>query len=350
MLRGAADRKVVVLRETGLHHAVVDVLLREVVALAVLVGHEDAVALERSQPLEGGTVGVVEVEVFEPLVDVLACGGIGIRVEGLLVDGQVGVQPCLLGRADGVDDTEVVAVVGRDALVSLRPLRCDQHDAGGGTCTVDGRSRSILEHRHRLDVVRVEGVDVAFDVIDQDERRESGDSPIAVGVLTQRGGAADLDRLAGLAGGVAAARRDHQARDGTLECGCDVRLRTVAEHLVHLDRGDGARKVGLFLHAVTYDNHGVDVERLFEGDDHALRGGEGLRLVAYIREFERGLFGDGQGEAAVEVGRDAVCGAGFEDGGADDRLAVRVDNLARDLDRLGILGFCYGSGRLSCGC
>ena len=105
VLRGAADREVVVLREAGLHHAVVDVLLREVVAFAVLVGHEDAVALERSQPLEGSSVGVVEVEVFEPLVDVLACGGIGTRVESLLVDGQVGLQPRLLGCADGVDDT-----------------------------------------------------------------------------------------------------------------------------------------------------------------------------------------------------------------------------------------------------
>lgn len=226
-------------------------------------------------------------------------------------------------------------------------LVVNQHDAGGGACSVDGRRGGILEHRHRLDVVRVECVNVTFDVVDQDERREAG----GPGRAAREGGrSADLDRLAGLAGGVAAARRDHQARDGTLECGCDVWLRTVAEHLVHLDRGDGARKVGLFLHAVTHDNHGVDVERLFEGDDHALRGGEGLRLVAYIREFERGLFGDGQGEAAVEVGRDTVCGAGFEDGGADDRLAVRVDDLARNLDRLGILGFCYGSGRLSCGC
>ena len=48
------------------------------------------------------------------------------------------------------------AVVGELSLTGLTALGGDQHNTVGTLGTIDGRSRSILQHLHRHDILRVE--------------------------------------------------------------------------------------------------------------------------------------------------------------------------------------------------
>ena len=134
------------------------------------------------------------------------------------------------------------AVVAHPDFALLGALRRDDHHAVGSPRTVDGRRRGVFENLHRLDVRRVDHVDVA---------RKSVDDPQGFVVALDRVGAADAD-LDGRSG-LSVELVDLHARDTSLE---RLRHRDVGEFVdqVALDLGHGSREVAFALYAVAdYD-------------------------------------------------------------------------------------------------
>ena len=88
------------------------------------------------------------------------------------------VLRALRGDVSVVRDLEAAGVAAATGL--------DDHDAVRSACAVDGSGRCVLEHRHALDVERIEVVDLADHAIHEDERA----------IVAEGGRAADADRRA----------------------------------------------------------------------------------------------------------------------------------------------------------
>ena len=276
----------------------------------------------------GGAVGVrLVLQVDETTLVLLGELGVVVpRVRGIVVILQGrhhGIGPLVQGHqgrkaADGLHrDGAVVA----DLHLARRAfLGGDEHDAAGRAGTVDG-GRRVLQEGHRGDIVGVqqaEGVDAVIgDTVDDYE---------GFGVVGGDG-AAERHRPALVARGGGGAGDDHAgnlALKGLHRAG---ERSLFLEHLF-LDHGDGTGE-GFLLHgAITHDDDFIQkFVVLFEGDDHA--GSEdGVDILVANDGHGDGRTGRSpEGEPAVEVGGDSVRRPVHDDGGADDRLPRRVDDL-----------------------
>ena len=190
-----------------------------------------------------------------------------------------------LGQRRGLLQGETAVVAHFKLARAFARLGRDEYDAGSCTVTVNGRRRGVFQHRHRLDVLGVDLVDVALDTVDQHQR---------LVVVGDGRHAADADRTLVLS-------RLSRVLDHV-----DTRDRTLQGHR---GLGDGAvfevldryvfgrsQQVDFLLCAVThlYDLNGV--EHLLVGhqfDDVEF----GLGVVGF--QFERFVAHEREGDLAL---------------------------------------------------
>ena len=217
------------------------------------------------------------------------------------------------------------AVVAHPDFALLGALRRDDHHAVGSPRTVDGRRRGVFENLHRLDVRRVDHVDVA---------RKSVDDPQGFVVALDRVGAADAD-LDGRSG-LSVELVDLHARDTSLE---RLRHRDVGEFVdqVALDLGHGSREVAFALYAVAdYDQFVHHETALREFDVECGAAVDRLFAVVHaeVGHQQRGVARDvAEADEAFGVGDFARVRAFHDDGGAGDGISVVV----QDADRTGVV-------------
>ncbi len=264
--------------------------------------------------------------VFERAVEVVQIGVNARRLAlDLVHDEIVGVHHVhLLGH--GLES--VGSRVGDDGLALHTLFRLDDDDAVGAAGSVDGRRRSVFQHRDRGDVRRVDGG--VREVLD----RESVDDVERCVALGERIGAADDDVHFG--SGLSVGRRDRDSGQASLESLIEVHDRGFHQ-ILHLHAAQRSGDVFAGLSAVTdFDDDFVDgAGRLFEGDvdARAVVYGDLLFGVAQQREYQHVARRRLDGVAAVaERGRSAGRSL-YEDDGSGDGLFARIGHLAFDFAR-----------------
>ena len=213
-----------------------------------------------------------------------------------------------------------------------------------GTATVKGGSGRPLEHRHRLDIIRI---DARYSVAEVESSGTAGTAEVGV---VQRHAVDNIERLVVAGHFCVTTQHDTGAAAGT--------TRGLAHYQTsHLtgQRVDDIGFLGFFqfvaLHfshtvakglAVALDAEGGDddlVERLlvlFQHHRHAVGGFHGLGLEAYVTDLKKGARAHAQREMAVEVGdRGLVLGAFHPYGGSDDWLCAVGDGARHRLYLVG---------------
>ena len=329
-------------------------------AEGVLVGDTDAVG--ELMPVGGGHLGRIPgggalsgvplVECQAPaLEDVLPCGvGEALDDDTVMVDvdvggvaGDVGEAGIVAGPAtpdeflfgghegDLLEDLlggECAGVVEGELAV-LTTIGGDEDDTVAASCTVDGGCGGVLEDVDGLDILRVDHVEadgLRDDTVDDDER--------AAGRETIR--TTDLDGTGGTRTSVVA---DHDAGGLTLEGFDSIEDRVLEEFFrFHGDHGTG--HVAL-THGTVTDGHRFFKHQavVLEGDGHVVGGFDPLGHIADAGNFQNSSGSDAKFEVTVEVRDDTIGGAGHEDGGSDNRLAVGIQDFTPD----GGLGECRSS-------
>ena len=225
------------------------------------------------------------------------------------------------------------------------PFGSYQDDAAGSTGAVDGRAGCIFQDGDGLDVIGVYQVDVSFHVVNQHQGGNGGTVTSVAVLYAQRVCATYLERFA-RAGGIAAAAYQ-QSRHGALQGVRGFRQGTVAQHVVHLYRGDGTGQVGLLLGAEAHDYHLVQLLGVFlEGDVQGLPlPGDGLFDVADVGDFQYCAgFDIGDAEFSVKVGYHTLGSTFNYYGCADDGFSVSVFHYALALAAL-LYNAGFSSGR-----
>ena len=240
----------------------------------------------------------------------------------------------LRGRGDHVvllQRFRVYAPLGvdrHDGVARLRLFGGDHNHAVGAAGAVQSVRSGVLEYGHRLDVVRVQVVQVAFigHAVHNPERLLAGvDRTEAAD--TNRGGRAEVSRRAG---GLHTRHAADQRRRhvGSLHLGNLIRLYDGGRTGERLLLG---RTVGHDHHA--FDLGGVLPER--DVDAGLVADRDFLGLVAQVGDDERGVGRDvRQGVVSVDVRRDALRSALHENVRADDGFAVGSGDFAADGDVL----------------
>ncbi len=211
-------------------------------------------------------------------------------------------------------------------LAAATLLQRDVEHAVCRTRTVDRGSRRILEHRHRLDVVRVErqhGLHRDGHAVEHYQRR---------GACRQRTYAVQTHRRSGrgLTRRGVNLKTGHLALEGVGDVGRGFVLKRLA---LHLHRGtDGG--ADLRTRTVAYDHDVVDGRGVaFETDVDmgAVSDGNRLGLITDVRNDERSVGRRGKREATVYAGRGSGRGAIHHDRCTDDRQAVGIYNCTGNL-------------------
>ena len=313
------------------------------VLLHVAYGHA---VIEPFASARDAQVVLVDEGRFEADVEPVGRGvyvGVGLHALLVLLDDGVGVGDArgCFSRVDfslvaqaHVEDRVVdrVGYVGRVLYAEVGPVvddRCafrtflggDEYDAVRGFRSVDGR-RGVFQYGDRLDVGRIDFVDVVFHAVEQYQR---------VGAA-ERVDAADADRTSVRAGfGVVLV--DPHAR------GVVHRLRGVGDGLVglffHVDRGNRTGEVHALDRAVAHDHDIFEDGGLFELHQPDVRCREYLGLKADVVECQFfGQCGNRHFESAVDTRRRTLERTHVDDRGAHDRVAFQVGDLSLDFQRL----------------
>ena len=287
--------------------------------LAFGIGH-DVVAQTaggvRRQQLIGCQVGLHGVvAVYERVV----------VVEGLVV--VLVVLTCVVHdvvvlQGAGVDTP--LAVEGHGGITGLGALGRHHDDTVGTAGTVQGVRGGILQDADRLDVGRVQVVDIAFvgHAVNDPQRR-------LVGI--QRAVTADVDRLTG----TRATRSRVELYTGDLaDQGILYVGRLRLDQVVRLD-DFGRSGEGLFLgRTECHDDHVVDRLRIFlqryVNRGLAGNGNQHVR-IAHERHLQGAVCRGRERVAAVHACGRADMRAVNQDRRADNRVAFRVGNCTRDL-------------------
>ena len=216
--------------------------------------------------------------------------------------------------------------LGTHLLAAL--LGGDEHHAVGGTRTVDGGRRGVLQHLHRLDFVGREVSDgvVALahgNAVDHIER--------VVARRDGRGAAhTDYHALTGRAVGL-----EHLYTGGLALQGSGGRGDGTAGEVVGLDNRHGRREVFLFDRTVTDRHHGVEGHGIlaeFHVDFRAAVHGDRLRDESQRLENQVSRIpppSEFEGISAVHTRRGAVGGALLDNRGADNGLSRLVGDRTR---------------------
>ena len=163
----AADAQVMIPRRLGVVEEVI-------VPVEVGVVHVFAVFLDDPGPV--GILGPVVAALVQLTEVVSVIASVGAAVVGLVElvgeNGRIvtGRDEIRAGRR--VRNAETTAVIDAHFAVGV-VFRGDQDHAETGAGAIDRRRGRVLEHRYRLHVVGVHPVDVAFDAVDEHERRSA---------------------------------------------------------------------------------------------------------------------------------------------------------------------------------
>ena len=177
-------------------------------------------------------------------------------------------------------------VEGKGAVVShlgaafLRLFGGKEDHAEGAAGTVYGGRRGVLEHRDRLDVVRVHGRHVGFDAVDHHQGRAARTDRVLR--------AADAHRRAAV--GLTVGKGHRKAGDGALQRARNAHRRTHTLFEALCRKGfDGAYDVAALLYAVADDDDLFEAGVVFAHGD--VDGGlvvdvDCLGFVAHIAEIQ----------------------------------------------------------------
>ena len=310
-LAGTADGKVVLLTERVVEDFVVPVI-RRIVVFAVAVAEGGVGVQTQVRTDELFACGIAEYTVTQTAAraeQLLVRESIGLRsgVRGLAVADQVlVVQQLIIGFIvlARVGDHIVVgdqSAVGAEAGVELdlrvagTLLRGDQDDTVCTAVTVDGRCGSILQYGHRLDVVRVDVFDGAFErrAVNDDKRARAGahgadttDADRGAAARRVTGSGNDLDTRRSTCQGVCHVRGDLLLDFIALDHGCGTGKRTLRRCTVgHHD--------GLLQEFLARSECGVDHSFSFDGDFEI--------LVADKTEDKHAVARGGELEVTVQI-------------------------------------------------
>ena len=236
--------------------------------------------------------------------------------------------------ADGRSEAERTAIVDAGcALLTL--LGGNQHDTIGGTGTVDS-CRSILQHGYALNLRSVEIVEslstevlrhvaylhvVRIDIaVDDVQRLLSGRTNLTEGADitdTHRGA------LSGAAVTATDAQTVHQSAQRRGQTGIGQVL-----HIVHVDRGDGARQVSFLLCAVTHYDHFLQRLLVFFQLNSAA-GLHRLRQVADVTDDHSAVLRCLNRIVTIKVGDGCRFCSLHGHCSSDDGFAVFIDHSSR---------------------
>ena len=202
---------------------------------------------------------------------------------------------------------------GVECRLTLLAAFCrDENDAIGTACTIDGGSRSILQHLHRFYLVGVDMVHVVHNQTVDDIQRAYGVERADTTYL-------HLTHDAGLTG-----CRDRDAWHLSLQHLIDIG-RSCLVGLLHVDYTDGTCQVGLLLNAITDDDN--IFERLYVAfhlyvDARPAASGYHLVDIADIAEEQPFLTTCRHGVVSVEVGNGHTSAFERLYGYANERLTI----------------------------
>ena len=256
------------------------------------------------------------------------------------VAAEIGVVVAVLREFRRVHNVELTGQLGEAhvglegdvdlALGAETPLGGDEDDAVCAARTVDRRRGGVLEDGYARDVV---GVDVV-QVVDGVHHAVDDDQRFVRRVDRARAADADGGRGARLTGG----RHEVGSGDTSLKGVVDRKNRYVLD-VVHLDRRDRTGQVLFGDLAVTDDHDFVDVGGGVllhpDGEVRPRTHVQGLGLVTQVRNLEAVRRLGLDGEFAFDIGDCALRAFDDHDRGADQRVAVRVEDGSAD--SLGLL-------------
>lgn len=294
LLRTAADRGGIVLREAGLENLV--------------------------EPVGAGHVA--------PRIDARV-GGTRQLAAGIALHGLGPNRVVLLGRQHRRQVGNLLKAeryVGADAdLAALGLLGGNQDDtARSYRCTVDSGRSGILEYGDRLDIL--DHVGCVGHAINYHQYAVARGRVVVVALRTaaadrERGGFHRVTGLLDRHTGHAALQHRSQVRGAALG------------HIVQLDGGHGHREVLLALRAVTDGHDLADHHRIVlhhHVDLRAVHHGNALHLITDEREVERGIAVHRDRITAIDIGRDAVGRTLFYNRSTDQRILTRVGQTSRN--------------------
>ena len=238
---------------------------KEVEGVALLVAHhvaeggagvEVAVGVEEEFAFGGGEDGVAE-SLLDARVGALggALGAEAVVVDVLVVETVVEVGDVVLGVAHHVVVGDFARVHAPTAfelhfgVARLTFLGGDEHHAVGTAGTIEGGGCGVLEHRDVLDVVGVDGGDVAVvgHAVEHDEGAHGGVDGAETADADGGGGAG----LAVVAGGL---YTGHGAVEGARNVGDLTILEFLGAH-----RGGRTRERGFLRRAIGHDDGFIEV-------------------------------------------------------------------------------------------
>ena len=201
-------------------------------------------------------------------------------------------------------------------VLTAAVFRGDDDDPVCCTGTVDGTGGRILQYINRLDVGRVDVVDVAKLQSIYDEKWR---------VVTIRANTANEYGLAST--GLSARFIDKQTGSLAFQRRNDVRHGNALD-VFRSDFGNGSRRDSFLLSAIPYDDHFADEFGVFhQHNRQGLRVGNFFDLRLVTDEAENHFCGKrfyGQRERTIDTGVGAVRGSFLNHGRADERLTGRA--------------------------
>ena len=310
------------LLEARLQHVIEEISLSQLVAHAVHLGISFRIAAR---------VLTVFFQETQPRIDVLTRAVCAIPTHVFVsLHGLHGA--CFLGHVHRCTEREVVRIVDGQPLVLAALLGRHQDDTEGCPRTVDGRSCRILQHRYRLDVIRIQHIDVHLHVVHQHQRATTIDTVRTTNIKREfrtwlSRGTCHL-----------------QTRHGAHQSVAHRHDRTVAQHLIHLHTANSACQVSFLLHTVAYDHHFIYHARVLvqrHTDRLSIAHGHFRRSVADVRNSDTVTWLHLQAEVAIHVRNGTSRAVHHPYVGTYDGFTVYVYDLTFQHER---------TPRLLCGC
>ena len=190
----------------------------------------------------------------------------------------------------------------------------DNHNTSRGTVTIQGCRSSILQHRHALDIIRVQvcNVTIVDDTIDNIKR-------LVATVERTNTTNADVRLGTWLTIGVVHLHTRSSTFKGTCYSRSDALL-----NLFRVDRGNGTSDRLALSCTISHDNHLVnELGIALQEYAHTILYRKNLTLEAQIRDLNL-IFtcGDGNAEATVHVSQHTSTGTNHLNSSTNDGLTV----------------------------
>ena len=148
-----------------------------------------------------------------------------------------------------------------ESSLTFRTFGCHQNHTTGSTRTIDGSRSSIFQYGNGFNIFGINHIQVAFYVINQNQRLDGITIRTVTIFYTYRISTANLERLS-LTGGISTAGNKQTGNSTLQRIGC-LCQRTVSHHFIHLYRSNSTGQVGFFLRAITDNNYLIQCFGIF---------------------------------------------------------------------------------------